>query len=392
MAYRTELNKIAITHRATFDSKDKGTEIEYTTLEYPIQGLGNDRYPHFTIFYFNEIESSVPKGEFISSLAVPKKSVNSSYSKALSDKDAAKVGDSDVPVIPLANVPKGEGIKGLAVTTAVEAGNLAITATNEFIKLAAKGIALGVNGIKAGVKTFGPTRSRLKLAVCLPMPAKVRSNYNAAYSATDAIGPLGATILASLGGAKNMADTALFAGAPIVVGTAIEVAKSGAARLIGQNAAQALGQGLSESTIIQLTSKLSGRILNKRQEQLFNNMEFRAHAFEYLFVPRNKKESIAITEIIRQFKLSMHPSLHDGVGSSLLITPAEFDIEFRYKDKENSTVSRISTCALKSLDVNYTAIGEFVAFEGTPNPVAISLDMVFVEMEPLNREMIRKGY
>ena len=67
----------------------------------------------------------------------------------------------------------------------------------------------------------------------------------------------------------------------------------------------------------------------------------------------------------------MHPSLEAAAGSSLLITPAEFDIEFRSKDKENASVSRIATCALKSLDVNYTAIGEFMAFEGTSNPVAI---------------------
>lgn len=349
MAYKSRIENAKLSSREIITKDDAGKtkeKIKYDTIEYPINQLGSSRYPHYTIFYLNEIEkSTAEKQKFTSSQPKEKKTAGASTS---------------------ATLKKVEGTLAETIATAVD--------------------MLGI-GDKQSVKDnlqFTAQRKRLKLAICLPMPAKVRANYNAGYSETSEVNGMGATILAALGGSGDATKTALFAVAPTAVSTTIKAATP--------RFASGIIEPPSPETLKQIVSKLSGRVLNKRQEQIFNNMKFRTHQFSYLFIPRNKEESENITTILQAFKEYMHPSLEGGAGSSLLITPAEFDIEFRSNETENKTLHRIATCALESMDVNYTAIGEFIAFEGTDSPVAISLDMTFIEMEPLTREMIRLGF
>lgn len=380
MAYRSGTTKAReIQHQVIagdFNNNDVTTT--YNTLEYPVGGLGGSRYPHFTMFYFNELDKATVQSEYQQS-NVPSRGVGVGKSTALKgDVKTTDMPTSDDLKNTVETLMNGDFSKSgrQIVDTAIKTAESAITNTISFIS--------------SGIKKYTPARKRLKLAIALPMPVKVRANYNAGYVATDEIGAMGATIFAAIqGGGEAAGKTALFSAIPAAAGAALQTVGG---KVLGKDVNEALNSGFDSKGFQQLVSKLSGRVINKRQEQLFNNMDFRSHSFEYLFIPRSKEESDAVYEIIKQFKLAMHPTLEDGFGNSILITPAEFDIEFRYKADENQTVSRISTCALKSMDVNYTAIGEFVAFEGTDNPVAISLDMVFVEMEPLNRNQIQLGY
>jgi hypothetical protein len=362
-----------------FDSSGKSSTFNYDSLEWPIDSLGTTQYPHYAVFYINE--------------TLKAEQSNLAQQNFTMGQNTTGSGTSKVAAGAITSVING----------AVSAGNTVVNTVNKGTAYsnAALGTTLGqVNNIP--MVDWTSTRKRLKQCICLPMPQKVRANYSASYKATDEIGAMGAVIAAAISpGSNDSMQTLAMAAAPTFVGMSSKVAQSvlskGGASGKGTALGNALGGALAAATpsgkqVSQILSKISGKVINKRQEQLFENMEFRSHQFSYLFIPRSNIESDRITAILKEFKLHMHPDLNAGAGSSLLITPAEFDIEFRFMDTENTSISRIATCALKSCEINYTAIGEFVAFKDTPNPVAISLELTFQEMEPLNRDMIVKGF
>lgn len=372
MAYKSKLQIQDSKQVMVLTDESNKSTFTYNTIQYPIGSLGSEQYPHYAVFYINENSKAVRVDAFTSAEteAITKdNSANQSFSKSIvsGGRNVANAGSNTVSAI-------GNNVPGASYLT-------------DPLNTAGKFVG-------GKLSEWKESRKRLKLALCLPMPQKIRANYNASYAATEEVGALGAVIASAING--NMSDaaqTALIGLSPTVVGVATETTKSLASKVIGANAAEGVvGKGLSTNAVSQIVSKISGRVINKRQEQLFNNMEFRTHNFSYLFVPRNQAESDAIKQIINAFKLYMHPELNEGQGSSLLITPAEFDIEFRFMSDENKSVHRIATCALKAMDVNYTALGEFIAFKDTDNPVAISLDLTFVEMEPITRKQIRLGF
>lgn len=378
MAYVTKKQSDITRQINVLDAKGGLTPFTYNSMEWPIGSLGSVKYPHYAIFYINETLKSEQAGLVQNNFIMGTKTTGSSMSVVATNAGAK---------------------------TAINAiTNGSIGALNSGINVANK-ITAGSNA--AGVTKVSPlsnipnvewtsTKKRLKQCICLPMPQKVRANYSAAYTTTEEVGAFGAVIAAALN--PNSSDTAMtmaMAAAPTAVGMVSKVTRAAVSNVpvVGSAVSTAIANASpSGKQVSQILSKISGRVINKRQEQLFDNMEFRTHQFSYLFIPRSKDESDSITNIIKEFKIHMHPELNAGQGSSLLITPAEFDIEFRFLNDENLVISKIATCALKSCEVNYTAIGEFVAFKDTPNPIAISLDLTFMEMEPLTREMIRQGF
>lgn len=343
-----------------------GNSQTYNTLEYPIASLGDEKYPHFVIFYINDNGTSklINKTQVLESVNTRGNTNNT----ALSQASAGVVNN----IISGAASLAGAAVNGM--------GSLS-TAIGVKSNLNGDSVKNSINSLKGW---SNPTR-RLNTVVCLPMPQKVEANYNAGYTQTEESGAIGNNILALIGGsdmsAKGLGSTALMGLAPT----------------LGNIISPDLGKIASN-----IISKLGGMVFNKRQEQLFTDMKFRKHQMSYILVPRNKAESVAIEKIIKTFKTYMHPDLYTGTNNSLLLTPAEFDIEFRYGsspnnpsvkfDNRNGSLFKIATCVLESCDVNYTAIGEFVAFENMPYPVAITLSLVFTELEPLTRAMIQKGY
>jgi len=367
---------------------DKGpvdkTGNQYSVIEYPIGELGGDRYPHFVMFFINDTSKAVAVSgdELFSNEAqktIEKRTSGSSLNRAIlsGDLGLAKNNANWVDSDTISNVTKNLGV-GVKFGV-INLGN---------------NITEGVNKLKGVVEEYSTPRKRLKKSLSLPMPLKVRANYNAGYNETDDVGAWGAAIAAAITPDSDFEDTLKQAVVPVVVGAGLDVGRglTGLIPIAGDSIKNAIPSGKSIERITkQIQSKLVGQVFNKRQEQLFNSMEFRVHQFSYLFIPRTEKESEHIHEIIHNFKYYMHPEINEGhANASLLITPAEFDIQFRHNNMENDSVHRIATCALKDMDVNYTAIGEFVAFKGTDNPVAISLDLSFVELEPIHRSLIKK--
>ena len=135
----------------------------------------------------------------------------------------------------------------------------------------------------------------------------------------------------------------------------------------------------------------TGKVANPYKEQLFSNMGFRQFAFNYKFNPRNKPEYDNVQKIIQLFKYHMHPEV--SPNRLFLEYPSEFEIEYHYKGRENTNVSKISTCALTDVKITYGNQDAFTTIKNMNGaPAEINMQLAFTELETLTNERIADGY
>jgi hypothetical protein len=150
-----------------------------------------------------------------------------------------------------------------------------------------------------------------------------------------------------------------------------------------------------DATAADLYSVIKRVAINEHRTQLFRSMRFREFEFQYKFEPANQAEANQLKRIINAFKVHMHPSATDG--NLFLKYPAQFDIVFYYKNKENSgadaeaqNLFKISSCALTDFHVAY-GTDQFTTFEDGM-PTSIRMAMQFTELEQLTQERVQQGY
>ena len=84
-----------------------------------------------------------------------------------------------------------------------------------------------------------------------------------------------------------------------------------------------------------------------------------------------------------------------GQNERYMTLPSTFDIHYMYqwdvdKAKENNFYSKIATCVLKGVDVNYTPGGVRSFDDGAPTQIDMTLS--FQETEMLTKQKINEGY
>ena len=93
----------------------------------------------------------------------------------------------------------------------------------------------------------------------------------------------------------------------------------------------------------------------------------------------------------------MAPELK-GTNHRYLTVPSTFDIHYMFQSgmsdkamaEENSFYSKIATCVLKGVDVNYTPNGVRSFDDGAPTQIDMTLS--FQETEMLTKQKINEGY
>jgi len=139
--------------------------------------------------------------------------------------------------------------------------------------------------------------------------------------------------------------------------------------------------------------QVTGLAINPRQQQTFQGVQTRGFDFTFSFAPKNQKEAVEVSKIIRAFRKLSHPSISHG---AFLNVPDEFEIRY-YKVFNNGVVAenlflnKIGRCALQAVNVDYTPNGINATFPDG-SPVRTSLTMQFTELRPLVREDIEEGY
>lgn len=147
----------------------------------------------------------------------------------------------------------------------------------------------------------------------------------------------------------------------------------------------------SAGAIIQTGSQVAGYPINPRVEILFAARPQRQWMFEVFLMPRTKKESETIKEIIRTLRFHAAPELDPKTNGYTFIPPAEFDITFYRNGIENVSLPRINTCVLERIDMDYAPQGTYSTFRDG-SPVAIRLSLGFREIEILHKARVYQGF
>jgi len=237
------------------------------------------------------------------------------------------------------------------------------------VKTVTNGVVGGVAAVSLVAALGGAKKEykRLEQAIALNVPFDLQVRYSAQYEEDSLAGS--SAILEATGNT--------FSGNPI------NAASAGLSYLAGL--------ALKTPGVGGTLSKTSGTAANPKKEQLFQQVDFRTFTFTYQFFPRSAAEAQNVREIIKAFKLHMHPEYKPGSANFLFIYPSEFDIFYYQNGKENLNIHRHTSCVLTDMSVLYTPQGIFSAFDDGM-PTQINMNLTFKELAILTKENIADGF
>jgi len=151
--------------------------------------------------------------------------------------------------------------------------------------------------------------------------------------------------------------------------------------VMAASAANALGANV---TIGGLLSRVSGQVINQNLEMVFSGVTVRSFNFGWDLVPRSIDEAKVVKKILRTLKIASSAKMHkDNLG--FLNAPDIFRISYMKGGSKHPFLNRFKTCALESMNVNYTGSGTYATYpDGTP--VHMKMDLTFKELNPIYAE------
>tara|TARA_B100000614_G_scaffold213299_1_gene197004 strand:+ start:22 stop:1761 length:1740 start_codon:yes stop_codon:yes gene_type:complete len=275
----------------------------------------------------------------------------------------------------------------------------------------------GFTGAALGAKRGSPLRKKLGAPIMLPMPNQMQdsnprqweeSNLNNA--ALDAIRKAGENTLFKTFFTNPLGIQ------PLLDGMAnffqLSSQQAGRADIAANRMSQLLGDQGFDVSSDQILARTGGVIANSNTELLFAGVSLRSFKFQWLLTPRDENEAHICRMMIRAFKEWSAPrkmtkligksgdleTTNDG-GTGLAGGPSYFlgtpnVFRLRYLTDGNKPIlgaNMFKTCALRSVDVNYTPEGQWMAYaHGQPTSYSLALD--FAELEPIyNTDYQRHG-
>lgn len=265
---------------------------------------------------------------------------------------------------------------GLAIFTA----GVATAITTSSVKPALIGTLLGEAGVAALNSTQGNTFTRslkrLKSTIVLHAPNAYMSRYGTQWAEE-------ATDIFQMGYKGPEALWDAIKNAPKAPPTADD---SGWKQTQSTVAAIALKMIPGKDAL----SAMTGKAANPKKEQIFGGVDFRSFFFEYQFFPRSPEEYNNIKNIIKLFKMHMHPEYYDK-DNFLFVYPSEFDIEHLNSGVTNENLPKHESCVLTEMNVNYSPNAQFASFENGV-PIQINVTMTFRELSILTKQRVDQGY
>jgi hypothetical protein len=252
---------------------------------------------------------------------------------------------------------------------------------------AVKGAVVGV--VTGGVIALAApetlrAQKRLETAIALHIPNNLSITYGMQWSEDDTAGFAMSAALARAG--INTSGEILKAISSNGKDSDVSGELSKAGNAIG---GIATNLALSKGPMGAGNSVATGMAANPKKEQVFKGVNFRTFSFEYKFFPRNEAEAQKVLNIIKEFKLHMHPEFKD-TNNFVYIYPSEFDISYYTGGKENKNIHRHTSCVLTDLSVNYAPNGMFNTFDNGM-PTQIDMTLSFRELALLTKDRILEG-
>lgn len=340
-------------------SFDRG-QYNVSSLSYPDDIMSDQYGGNYVIFYVNVHEDSTlykeNKSAFVSGEIPPQQRgdlAGAKYSAAAQHGAAMVAG---------AGTAQATNVAG---RTANAAGANLSRGAETVANLTAG--ALGAEALVQAVGGVNKQYKRMAQAIALHIPTDLSIRYSAEWESEG---------LAGTEAAMSVAENA----ATVV----------GIKNAIGAGASYLAGIAMKTPGVGDMISKSSGTAANPKKEQLFKQVDFRTFTFSYQFFPRSPEEAKNVREIIKAFKLHMHPEYRDA-NHFLWIYPSEFDIYYYNNHKENMNLHRHTSCVLTDLNVSYTPQGTLSTF-ADGMPTQINVQMTFKELAILSKETIQDGF
>ena len=245
-------------------------------------------------------------------------------------------------------------------------------------------------GQSGGVNSTFKTTTRITDSVALYLPPNVQDSTSAGYNDAQT-GIIG---LVAAGGGQfldAMRRNDYQAAASQLIGGVKAISEEA---LIRSSAGIVDMLSGGEGDTLALANKVFGQATNPYMEVLFDSMAFRNFTYNFTFAPKNAQERDDVQDIIKLFRFHMAPELK-GAQHRFLTLPSTFDIHYMYQHSknyasENNFYSKIATCVLKDVTVDYTPNGVKSFQDGSPTQINMSLS--FQETEILTKQSINAGY
>ena len=228
--------------------------------------------------------------------------------------------------------------------------------------------------------------------VILPIPENIQDSNSASWGE----GNMGPIETATMGAAMGII------GGPEPLKAGVEALKSVFNKL-GAASKTAIGQDLSQTFFAaeatkaltgsgdfnQALSRQTGAVFNSNTELLFNGVSLRpGFSFSFDMVPRSRKESDQIKDIIRFFKSESAAQKGAASGDAaglFLKSPSVFRLRYMSGGRSHPFLNQFKICALNAMSVNYTASGTYATYSDA-TPVHMQMTLTFQELTPIYRE------
>ena len=242
-----------------------------------------------------------------------------------------------------------------------------------------------------GFNSVLPTTSRITDSIAIYLPPNVQDNISNTYDGAE-LGILGMAAAGAVNFVGAMARNDFGAATDALLGSAKGIAFEAAKRM----GSAAIGDlaGVDGGAVTGLANKAFGQATNPYMEVLFKGTGLRTFDYSFTFQPRNADETEDVQKIIKMFRFHMLPELQ-GANERFLTLPSTFDIHYMFQfddgsHSENSFYSKIATCVLQSVDVNYTPDGVKSFASGAPT--AITMKLSFMETELITKDKVNQGF
>ena len=277
-----------------------------------------------------------------------------------------------------------------------------IDKSDDFLKIQSfdyvpPGLNLSLNTFAQGssddrVESGGYGPKKIRGTVILPIPENIQDSNQVSWGGGE-MGPLQTAIM---GGAKKIIGGNDPANSILDIVPGIISKLGGASKTAtGQSALQTFFATKATEALIgagdfnQNLSRDTGSVFNSNIELLFSGVSLRAgFSFDFNMIPRSKKESDQIKDIIRFFKSEMaaKKGAEVGGGAGLFIkSPSVFKLQYMSGGKSHPFLNQFKICALTNMSVNYTGSGTYATYSDA-TPVHMVMSLAFQELTPIYNE------
>ena len=295
-------------------------------------------------------------------------------------QNKAKIKAAKDKKIALAAVAAGEFDRGATIESMAADKKKRDEAVANYNAISSKKTDDGIRSLSGGknsIQLSQKATTKIATQIALYMPPSISVQYQSKYGESNigALAAAGAGAIDAFAG-RNGADLT----------TAVKGALSE-----GKQGAETMIMGVLDTVAPGATALLAlekGAIRTPKMELMFEGIGRREFSYEFTFIPKDRAEADIIKQIVYEFKFHMASNYTDGTFREMEI-PSFFNIIYRYKNKDNEHLNKISTCALENMDVSYGG-DRFVGYEeGVPQTTKISLK--FKELEIITKSAIAAG-